>query len=87
MRIWLKLNKQLLLYILLTVIIVRIAFPSINSFNLLNRKTDVNIKTSETIEHLNELRFYITDTKKGNSENSNLIFFYIKINDINNIKT
>jgi len=30
-------------------------FPSINSFNLLNRKTDVKLKTSGTTEHLNEL--------------------------------
>ena len=54
MRIWLKVNKRLVLYILLTIIIVSIAFPSINSFSLLNRKNDVNIKTSETIEHLND---------------------------------
>ncbi len=46
MRLSLKLNKRLFLYILLAIIIVSIAFPSINSFNLLNRKTDVKIKTS-----------------------------------------
>ena len=55
MRIWLKLNKRMLLYILITVIIVSMVFPSINSFSLLNHKTDVKIKTSETIEHLNKL--------------------------------
>ena len=55
MRIWLKLNKRLLLFILLTVLIVSVMFPSINSFNLLNRKTNVNPKTSGTIDHLNEL--------------------------------
>ncbi len=50
-----KLNNRLVLYILITVIIVSIAIPSINSFNLLDRKTDVEIKTSGTTEHLNEL--------------------------------
>ncbi len=54
MRIWFKINKRLLLNILITFIIISIAFPSINSFGLLNHKTDTNIKTSETIEHLNE---------------------------------
>ncbi len=55
MRILPKLNKRLFLYIFLSIIIISIAFPSINSFNLLNRKTDVNLKTSGTTEHLNEL--------------------------------
>ena len=55
MRIKNKLNNRLVLYILITVIIVSIALPSINSFNLLNRKADVEIKTSGTTEHLNEL--------------------------------
>ena len=56
MQIWHKLNKKLLLYVLLTVIIVSIIIPSISSFNLLSRKTETRFKTSETIEHLNELR-------------------------------
>ncbi len=55
MRIKNKLNNRLILYILLAVIIVSIMFPSTNSFNLLNRKTDVKLKTSGTTEHLNEL--------------------------------
>jgi len=55
MQIKNKLNNRLILYILLAVIIVSIMFPSINSFNLLNRKTDVKLKTSGTTEHLNEL--------------------------------
>ena len=55
MRIKNKLNSRLVLYILITVIIVSIVFPSINSFNLLNRKADINLKTSGTTEHLNEL--------------------------------
>ena len=54
MRVWLKVNKRMLLHILLTIIIVSIAFPSINSLSLVNHKTDVEIKTSETIQHLNE---------------------------------
>jgi len=55
MRILPKLNKRLILYFFLVIIIASIAFPSINSFNLLNRETDVNVKTSGTTEHLNEL--------------------------------
>ena len=55
MRILLKLNKRLFLHVILAIIIVSFAFPSINSFNLLNRETDLKLKTSETIEHLNEL--------------------------------
>ena len=55
MRIKNKFNRRLVLYILITVIIASIALPSINSINLLNRKTDVEIKTSGTTEHLNEL--------------------------------
>ena len=54
MRIWIKVNKRMLLYILLTVLVVSIAFPSINSLSLVNRKTDVEVKTSETIQYLNE---------------------------------
>ncbi|MHA1486827.1 MAG: hypothetical protein ACTSSC_06615, partial [Promethearchaeota archaeon] len=45
----------MVLYILITFIIVSIALPSINSFNLLNRKVDVELKTSGIKEHLNEL--------------------------------
>ena len=55
MRILLKLNKRWFLYVILAIIIVSIAFPSINSFTLLNRETDVKVKTSGTIEHTNEL--------------------------------
>ena len=55
MRILLKLNKRMFLYIFLAIIIASIAFPSINSLNLLHRETDVNVKTSGTIEHANEL--------------------------------
>ena len=55
MRILLKLNKRLFLYLILAIIIVSIAFPSTNSFNLLNRETNVNLKTSGTIEHANKL--------------------------------
>lgn len=55
MRILLKLNKRLFLFILLAIIIVIIAFPSISSFSQLKRKTDIKIKTSGTIDHLNEL--------------------------------
>ena len=55
MRIKNKLNKRWVLYIVIAVIIVSIALPSINSFNLLNRKTDAEIKTSGTTEHLNKL--------------------------------
>ena len=55
MRIKNKLNSRLILYILLAVIIVSIMFPSTNSFNLLNHKTDVKLKTSGTTEYLNEL--------------------------------
>jgi len=55
MRIKIKFNDRLVLYVLIAVIIISIALPSISSFNLLNRKTDVNIKTSGTTEHLNEL--------------------------------
>ena len=55
MRILLKLNKRLFLHVILAIIIVSFAFPSINSFNLLNREIDLKLKTSETIEHLNEL--------------------------------
>ncbi|MHA1458723.1 MAG: hypothetical protein ACTSQR_03570, partial [Promethearchaeota archaeon] len=55
MRILLKLNKRLFLYTILAIIIVSIAFPSINSFIIVDRKTDVNLKTSGTTEHLNEL--------------------------------
>ncbi|MHA1510036.1 MAG: hypothetical protein ACTSO6_15210 [Promethearchaeota archaeon] len=49
MRILLKLNKRLFLYTILAIIIVSIAFPR------LDHKTDVNLKTSGTTEHLNEL--------------------------------
>ena len=55
MRKWLKLNKRLFLYILLAIIIVSIAFPNTNSYNPINHKTDVKVKTSGTIQHLNEL--------------------------------
>jgi len=55
MRILLKLNKRMFLYVILAIIIVSIAFPSVNSFNLLNRETDVKVKTSGTIDHTNEL--------------------------------
>ncbi len=55
MRILLKLNKRMFLYVILAIIIVSTAFPSTNSFNLLNRETNVNLKTSGTIEHANEL--------------------------------
>ena len=55
MRIKNKLNSRLILYIILAIIVVSIAVPSLNSFNLLNRKADINLKTSGTTEHLNEL--------------------------------
>ena len=50
-----KLNKRWLLYVILAIIIVSIAFPSVNSFNLINRESNVKPKTSGTIEHANEL--------------------------------
>ncbi len=55
MRILLKLNKRWFLYVILAIIIVSIAFPSLNSFSQLNRETSINPKTSGTIEYLNEL--------------------------------
>jgi len=55
MRIYLKLNKRLFLYVILAIIIVSIVFPSINSFNLLNHNIDGNIKTSGTVDHSNKL--------------------------------